>query len=930
MELEKINAVINEMEIDTKFKKNQKLLQKITKSNDFTNHLKNMLSTYESEMIEKENIYQNTIKSLESNNVKLVEKNVNLLDDIKLFLTHTEMELEKKNAVIKEMEIDTKIKENQIKTLKESTKLLYKEKTSLEKHIESLKENENLLDNKLSNALSEIEKKQETVKELETMGVQLRAEIQPLEYMKNSLEKKLGSFKKCNKIQSEKIKYLESNNIELLNECIILKEDKKILEDRIDTLVKKEVSDKNYIETLTNTIQEEHYTQQEMLQKITKSNDFINHLKNMLSTYESEVVEKENIYINTIKRFESKNVKLVEENVNLLDDLTLFLTHTEIELEKKNAVIKEMEIDTKIKENQIKTLKEDTKLLYKEKTSLEKHIESLKENENLLHNKLSNALSEIEKKQETVKEIETLGVQLRAEIQPLEYMKNSLKKKLGYSKNCNKIQSEKIKYLESNNIELLNECNILKEDKKILEDRIDILIKNEISDKNYIETLTNTIREEHYTQQEMLQKITKLNDSKNHLKIMHSTYESEMVEKENIYQNIIKSFESKKVKFVEENMNFLDDMTLFLTHTEMELEKKNSVLKEMEICTKFKENQIKALRKVQKNLENRIDTLVKNEISDKNYIETHTNTIKEMVEKVNFYENIIKSFESKNVKLNEENMNLLLETVSQISQIKILEDKIHDFQSKEQKQLESQNLAIGHFKQQLKSAEDVLLEQKTRAEQDNEVFKLKVLELQKQLKQYKQKYHKISEDYETLKLSGIQDTDIKLQIQLEKTEKEVIEWQKKYNDSLFENRNVQNKLESLDAEFQHLQHKMNEMQNKLFLNECEKYKLKSDIKDFTLPEELKQRQSSLIINLEVENAKLTSKVIEYREKYNKLKAYLEEVKSMITSQNIKKVLEDNIDLCKTKKTLQKQVIDLQSYAKELSNKLSEKVNNDFL
>ncbi|XP_050544448.1 uncharacterized protein LOC126907311 [Daktulosphaira vitifoliae] len=90
------------------------------------------------------------------------------------------------------------------------------------------------------------------------------------------------------------------------------------------------------------------------------------------------------------------------------------------------------------------------------------------------------------------------------------------------------------------------------------------------------------------------------------------------------------------------------------------------------------------------------------------------------------------------------------------------------------------------------------------------------------------------------------------------------------------------------------------MQNKLFLNDCEKDKLKSDIKDFTLPEELKQRQSSLIINLEVDNAKLTSKVIEYREKYNKNKAHIEEVKSMITSQNIKKLVEENIDLCKTK------------------------------
>ncbi|XP_050540908.1 uncharacterized protein MCAP_0864-like [Daktulosphaira vitifoliae] len=723
-----------------------------------------------------------------------------LFDDMTLFLNHAEMELEKKNSVIKKIEIDTKIKENNIKTLKEDTELLYKEKTSLEKHIESLKGNENLLDNKLSNALSEIEKKQETVKELETLGVQLRAEIQSLEYMKKSLEKKLGSFKERNKIQSEKIKYLENINIKLINECNILKEDKKILEDRIDTLVKNEISDKNYIETLTNTIQEERYTQQEMLQKITKLNDSKNNLKIMHSTNESEMVEKVNIYQNTIKSFESKKVKLVEENMNFLDDMTLFLNHAEMELEKKNSVIKKMEIDTKIKENNIKTLKEDTELLYKEKTSLEKHIESLKGNENLLDNKLSNALSEIEKKQETVKELETLGVQLRAEIQPLEYMKKSLEKQLGSFKERNKIQSEKIKYLENINIKLINECNILKEDKKILEDRIDTLVKNEISDKNYIETLTNTIQEERYTQQEMLQKITKSNDFINNLKIMHSTYESEMVEKVNIYINTIKSFESKKVKLVEENMNFLNDMTLLLNHAEMELEKKNSLLNKMEIYTKFKENQIKALRKVQKNLENRIDTLVKNEIFDKNDIESHTNTIQELIEKVNIYQNTIKSFESKNIKLNEENMNLLLETVSQISQIKILEDKIHDFQSKEQKQLESHNLAIGHFKQQLKSAEDVLLDQKTRAEQDNEVFKLKVLELQIQLKQYKQKYDKISKDYEILKLSGIQDTDIKLQIQLKKTEKELIECQKqliecqeKYNISLFENLNTQNK-----------------------------------------------------------------------------------------------------------------------------------------
>ncbi|XP_050545322.1 uncharacterized protein LOC126907776 isoform X2 [Daktulosphaira vitifoliae] len=306
-----------------------------------------------------------------------------------------------------------------------------------------------------------------------------------------------------------------------------------------------------------------------------------------------------------------------------------------------------------------------------------------------------------------------------------------------------------------------------------------------------------------------------------------------------------------------------DDMKLCLTLTKKELEKKNAVIKEMEIDTKFKENQIKTLRDDQKILENRIDKLVKNEIFNQNYIETLTNTIQEnqssqqkkqleitklndlnnylknvlstnaseLDEKESIYQNIIKSLDSKNVKLDEENIKLQLETASKMSEIKLLKDKIHDFQSKEQKLNQQLRDVMNKYKileqklsatidinvkleedsrkkkdeliscenknsvlmKQLKSAEDVLLDQKTQAEKDNQVFKLKVLELQKQLKQCNQKYHKISKDYEILKLSGIQDTDIKLQIQLEKTEKEVFEWQKKYNDSLFENRNIKNK-----------------------------------------------------------------------------------------------------------------------------------------
>ncbi|XP_050545323.1 uncharacterized protein LOC126907776 isoform X3 [Daktulosphaira vitifoliae] len=323
-----------------------------------------------------------------------------------------------------------------------------------------------------------------------------------------------------------------------------------------------------------------------------------------------------------------------------------------------------------------------------------------------------------------------------------------------------------------------------------------------------------------------------------------------------------------------------DDMKLCLTLTKKELEKKNAVIKEMEIDTKFKENQIKTLRDDQKILENRIDKLVKNEIFNQNYIETLTNTIQEnqssqqkkqleitklndlnnylknvlstnaseLDEKESIYQNIIKSLDSKNVKLDEENIKLQLETASKMSEIKLLKDKIHDFQSKEQKLNQQLRDVMNKYKileQKLSATIDinVKLEEDSRKKKDelisceNKNSVLMVLELQKQLKQCNQKYHKISKDYEILKLSGIQDTDIKLQIQLEKTEKEVFEWQKKYNDSLFENRNIKNKLESLEVEFKRSQDEMFLLYKKLFRSELEKYKLKSDIMNFTLTEE---------------------------------------------------------------------------------------------
>lgn len=54
------------------------------------------------------------------------------------------------------------------------------------------------------------------------------------------------------------------------------------------------------------------------------------------------------------------------------------------------------------------------------------------------------------------------------------------------------------------------------------------------------------------------------------------------------------------------------------------------------------------------------------------------------------------------------------------------------------------------------------------------------------------------------------------------------------------------------------------------------------------------------INLEIENASLTKKLLETREKYTKCRAHLEEIKTMLTNQNLKNIVQENIELCSIK------------------------------
>lgn len=150
---------------------------------------------------------------------------------MKSALANIKLELEEKNSLIKVMEKDAERMDQQLVELKETIKVLNLEKTTLENQNHVLTENEMILSEKFNDVVTQLEKKQETLNELETLGIKLRAEIQPLEYMKNNLEKKISAFKDFHNVQSERIKCLENMNEKLNEECDRLKNNQKHLEE---------------------------------------------------------------------------------------------------------------------------------------------------------------------------------------------------------------------------------------------------------------------------------------------------------------------------------------------------------------------------------------------------------------------------------------------------------------------------------------------------------------------------------------------------------------------------------------------------------------------------------------------------------------------------------------------------------------------------
>lgn len=199
------------------------------------------------------------------------------------------------------MEKDAENMEQQLKELKETINILKADKINLENCNRTIAESKAVLADKFNDVVNQLENKQQTLAELETLHVKLRAEIQPLEYMKDNLEKKMSAFKDCNRIQSERIQCLENMNEELIVECDQLKMNQKDLDE-------------------IKSLQQDNWTLKSELLNTEK--------------FKVEVAEKLEELKNEYDQLKIKNLALIDD----IENLKLEKSHLKNELEKNKEL----------------------------------------------------------------------------------------------------------------------------------------------------------------------------------------------------------------------------------------------------------------------------------------------------------------------------------------------------------------------------------------------------------------------------------------------------------------------------------------------------------------------------------------------------------------------------------------------------------------
>lgn len=269
---------------------------------------------------------------------------------MKSALENAKLELEEKNALIKVMEKDAECVDQELQQLKKTIEILNSEKNDLENHNRDLLENEIAFADKFNNVVTELEKKQETLTELEALGIKLKAEIKPLEYMKDNLEKKISAFKDCNKIQSERINCLENINKELMYECECLKKNQRHLNEM------QSLQQDNW--TLKNELLNTEQFKVEVTEQIEKLKSEYDQLKNKNLTLIDDI-ENLKLEKNRLKNELEKNEELHSEELvgyqNLLYEEQNKKHHVNMELLK---TIEELTSQTSEQQKLISSIQE--------------------------------------------------------------------------------------------------------------------------------------------------------------------------------------------------------------------------------------------------------------------------------------------------------------------------------------------------------------------------------------------------------------------------------------------------------------------------------------------------------------------------------------------------------------------------------------------
>ena len=593
--------------------------------------------TNNSKLISKETPkeYKENIQSLENEKID-IEKNQEELDDLKQKLIDFQKDLKSKDEELKNL-----IKDNN--NLKNEKEILIKENKEKEERLKSLRNNEKSEFNNINKNYKDILDKYDILeKNYYNKEKEIENKAKENINLQNKNKEIEESLKAKNNENEELKKKYEKLEFDLNQKNILIKDNENKLKENINIIQSyeknvNELENKLKLKENENNLLKENNKNKENKSKKTEK---------YLSSKEEEITNLKNDNLRMKKEINDKNNELnkIKNEINNISKKS----ENEINILNVSLIEKDEEISNlkKIKENLENNAEKNSILLNKYKEELEQAKNEKLINENKLKN-IKNTNDNDNKKYQ--KEINALNTQI-----------SELKQRLSEKNNENE---KLIKKIETNNLKL-------DDDKKELEK----IKKNHGLEIQNVKNLQNKLNEK---EEQLKNDKNIINKYESDLKQFQSKYdelnkkyENSMKEKEEQINEIISTYDNEirkrendnnKIKSENENVKKLNIELNKLKQLNEQLKQSN---KELNNNIQLKDKEINNLKKIAE--DNQSNKISENEfekilqINDELMKQNKTLEIrqKELLNNLNYYQNLQKEFDKLKIEFNNQKLNL--------------------------------------------------------------------------------------------------------------------------------------------------------------------------------------------------------------------------------------------------------------------------------